>query len=226
MQALRLALRPTVSFRVAAVTRIYGDTVALWNVDLEGRSGQLVAIQGANGSGKSTLLRTIAGLAAPTRGQVAWTVDTPGARPRIGLLGHASHLFEELTATENVVLAARLAGVHESIAIDLLDRLGVSQWAAARAGALSAGTRRRVGLARVLATEPDAILVDEPFAGLDSAAADRVQEVLAETRARGRIVVIATHDDARSDAIATGGYRLDRGRLHLARPLAATRVAP
>lgn len=213
MEPLPSSPRPRVSFRAAAVTKVFGDTIALWDVDLEGRSGELVAIHGGNGSGKTTLLRIIAGLAAPTRGRVAWTTDGPGIRPRVGLLGHASHLFDELTALENVALAARLARRDEAVAIDLLGRLGVAQSAARKTGGLSSGTRRRVGLARVLATHPDVLLVDEPFAGLDQPAADLVGRILAEARSEGRAVVIATHDDARSRFIATATARLEAGRL-------------
>lgn len=213
MESLQLIPRADVSFRAAAVTKVFGETVALWGVDLVGRSGDLLAAHGANGSGKTTLLRIIAGLVAPTRGRVAWTTTSPGTQPRIGLLGHATHLFEELTAIENVALAARLARRDEAIAMDLLGRLGVGNYAARRTGDLSAGTRRRVGLARVLATNPDVLLVDEPFAGLDQPAADVVARVLAEARDHRQLVVIATHDDARSRSIATAIVRLDAGRL-------------
>lgn len=224
MESLQLIPRADVSFRAAAVTKVFGETVALWGVDLVGRSGDLIAIHGANGSGKSTLLRIIAGLVAPTRGRVAWTTTSPGTRPRIGLLGHATHLFEELTAIENVALAARLSRRDEAIAIALLGRLGVGQHGGRRTGGLSAGTQRRVGLARALATDPDVLLVDEPFVGLDQPAADVVGRVLGEARDYGRLVVIATHDDARSRSIATGIVRLEEGRLRheAALSLAAT----
>lgn len=204
---------PRLSFRAAGVTKVFGDTVALWGVDLEGRSGDLVAIHGSNGSGKTTLLRIIAGLTTPTRGRLTWTTDTPGAPPRIGLVGHASHLFDELTALENVHLAARLARNDEAAAIDLLGRLGVEHAAGRRTAGLSSGTRRRVGLARALVTGPDVLLVDEPFAGLDASAADLVERVLVETRSEGRLVVIATHDEARSRSIATSIVLLDAGHL-------------
>lgn len=202
-----------VSFRAAAITKVFGETVALWDVDLDGRTGELIAVHGANGSGKTTLLRIIAGLAAPTHGRVAWTTTSPGTRSRIGLLGHAAHLFDELTAIENVTLAARLAARDEAVAIELLDRLAVAQHSGRRTGSLSAGTRRRVGLARVLATDPDVVLVDEPFAGLDQPAADLVGQVLADARDAGRLVLIATHGDARSRSIATRIVRLEQGRV-------------
>lgn len=213
MQSPQARPRPHVSFRATAITRVFGETVALWDVDLDGRTGELIAVHGANGSGKTTLLRIIAGLQASTRGWVAWTTTFPGTRPRISLLGHSTHLFDELTAIENVALAARLAKRDEAVAIGFLSRLGVGEYGARRAGTLSAGTRRRVGLARALATDPDVLLVDEPFAGLDQPAADLVGGVLADARDGGRLVLVATHDDTRSRSIATSIVRLERGRI-------------
>ena len=217
--------RPHFAVRAAAVTKVFGDTIALWDINVDCGSGGLLAVHGANGSGKSTLLRIVAGLTAPTRGRISWTSDSPGTRPRIGLLGHASHLFDELTAIENVALAARLAGRHEAIAIDLLGRLAVDGYAARRARDLSAGTRRRVGLARLLATDPDALLVDEPFAGLDELAADTVGRVLGEARDEGRVVVIATHDGVRSRFIATRMVELQAGRIRASESIATEALA-
>lgn len=217
--------KPAVAFRAADLTKVFGETVALWDVGVHAQSGELLAIHGPNGSGKSTLLRVIAGLVAPTRGRVVWTTTVPGLRTRIGLLGHATGLFDELTALENVALAARLAGRDDGNGVDLLDRLGVGGQAARRAGALSAGTRRRVGLARVLATGPDVLLVDEPFAGLDGLAADLVERVLGETRDLGRLVAIATHDDVRSRRIATRIVHLEDGRVRRSAPVRAEAVA-
>lgn len=210
----RSASRPTVGFRATALTKVFRATVAVWDVDLEGRSGDLLAVHGPNGSGKTTLLRIVAGLVTPTRGRVSWTAAGGRAtRPRIAVLGHATHLFDDLTALENVVLAARLARGHERRAIDLLDLLGLAAIAHHRVASLSAGTRRRVGLARAVATDPDVVIVDEPFAGLDERAADRVGQLLTQLRDEGRLVVIASHDDARSRSIATGTVWLDGGRV-------------
>lgn len=209
---------PRFALRAAGLTKVFGETVALWNVNLDCLSGDLLAIHGTNGSGKSTLLRLLAGLSAPTRGGVSWASDAPGRFPRIGLLGHTSHLFDELTAFENVALAARLAGRHESTATALLGRLGADRYAARRAKHLSAGTRRRVGLARLLATDPDVLLVDEPFAGLDEAAGGLVSDILAAARDEGRLVLIATHDGSRSRFIATKSVELDAGRIRATSP--------
>ena len=221
MDALRIGPRTQVAFRAASITKLYGETVALWDIGLDGRSGELVGVHGANGSGKSTLLRIIAGLTTPTRGRVSWTMSPPGARPRIGLLGHATHLFDELTGIENVLLAARLARYDGASAADLLYSLGVADHSGRPARELSAGTRRRVGLARVLATNPDVLLIDEPYAGLDKAAAGAVTEILADSMDQGRIVVVATHDDARTRSLASRVVRLEHGRAAVSGPVGA-----
>lgn len=211
--------RSRFTLRATDITKLFGETVALWRVSLEAAADGLVALNGTNGSGKTTLLRILAGLLSPTAGSVSWTTSSPGASPRTALLGHATHLFDDLTALENVALAAQLARRDRSRALSLLEELSVDRHAARRAGDLSAGTRRRVGLARALATDPDVLLVDEPFAGLDIESADLVARRLAETREQGRLVVIATHDDARTRQIATSAYTLDGGRLRAISPI-------
>jgi heme ABC exporter ATP-binding subunit CcmA len=220
VEPLRLSPRPHVVLRASDVTKIFGETVALWKVNFDARSGELIALHGGNGSGKSTLLRILAGLMAPTRGRVTQTTDDPTRHPRVAYLGHVTHLFDELTALENVVLAARLARREPEVAVTLLNQLGVSGQAGRRVTALSAGTRRRVGLARVLATDPDITLADEPLAGLDADAAGYVGHVLAQGRNDGRLVVVATHDHARSQVLATRVLRLEQGRLRQDEPAA------
>lgn len=213
MESLPLSPRPHVLLRATNVTKVFGGTLALWDVKLDARSGELIALHGANGSGKSTLLRILAGLMAPTRGRVTHTTDDPGRRTRVAYLGHATHLFDELSAIENVALAARLARQDPEVAVSMLDALGVSRYGGRRVAGLSAGTRRRVGLARVLATDPDIVLADEPLAGLDDDAADLVGHALARMRDGGRLVVLATHDEARSVSLATRAVRLEQGRM-------------
>ncbi len=204
--------RPEISLRATNLTKLYGETVALWNVDLAARGGELVAVLGPNASGKTTLLRILAGLTAPTGGRISWSGSSTG-RPRIAYVGHATHLFEALTPLENLELAARLAGRDPRLAVELLGRLGIESSAGRRCGGLSAGTLRRVALARALATAPDALILDEPFASLDGAAADVVVEVLAGAGRDGRLVVVATHDDARSRILATKSVWLSGGRV-------------
>lgn len=218
MESIRPVAHPHVVLRGTGITKVFGETVALWNVDLECRTGELIAIHGANGSGKSTLLRIAAGLMAPTRGRVTLTSTAAHAVPRVGFMGHATHLFDELTPIENVALAARLARRDPTLAIDLLGQLGIAPYGARRVATLSAGTRRRVGLARVLATDPDVLLLDEPLVGLDGSASDLVRDILMHARDDGRLVIVATHDDASSRLNATGTLHLEH-RMSRPRPV-------
>ena len=212
MQPLIAVSRARVALRASSITKVFGSTVALWDVDLTCGSGELLALHGANGSGKSTLLRILAGLMTPTRGRVSIAAEA-GDRPRLGFLGHATHLFDQLTALENVSLAARLARRDDALAVGLLEELGVAPVAGHRVLTLSAGTRRRVALARLLATDPHIVLLDEPLAGLDADAADLVVRLLIQERVAGRLIVAATHDEARSGLMATRLARLEQGRL-------------
>lgn len=212
MHSVSATRRPEISLRATNLTKLYGETVALWNVDLAVRGGELLAILGPNASGKTTLLRILAGLTAPTGGRLSWT-NSATRRPKIAYVGHATHLFEALTPLENLELAARLAGRDPRPAVELLGRLGIESCAGRRCVGLSAGTLRRVALGRALATAPDALILDEPFASLDGAAADVVVEVLAGASREGRLIVMATHDDARSRILATKSVLLSAGRL-------------
>jgi heme exporter protein A len=204
--------RSPVALTATGLTKLYGGTLALIGVDLTARSGELVLIRGANASGKSTLLRLLAGLTSPSAGQVAVTCEA-GMRPRLAFVGHAGHLFLDLTPEENLVLAARLAAADPSASLSILDRLGVAAVAHTPSRRLSSGTLRRVALARGLATDPDVLIADEPFAGLDADAARRVAAVLAEERDDGRLVIVASHEDVLSRAAANRSLELVAGRL-------------
>jgi heme exporter protein A len=204
--------RSPVALTATGLTKLYGGTLALIGVDLTARSGELVLIRGANASGKSTLLRLLAGLTSPSAGQVTVTCEA-GMRPRLAFVGHAGHLFLDLTPEENLVLAARLTGADPSASLSILDRLGVAAVAHTPSRRLSSGTLRRVALARGLATDPDVLIADEPFAGLDADAARRVAAVLAEERDDGRLVIVASHEDVLSRAAANRSLELVAGRL-------------
>lgn len=211
MRLLAKRGRPSFVLTAVGLTKLYGGTLALVGVDLTVRSGELLLVRGANGSGKSTLLRLLAGLASPSAGRLNITGEA-GGRPSLAFVGHAGHLYPDLTAAENVTLSARLAGADRESVLPLLDLLGVIAVAHVRCRGLSSGTLRRVALARALATDPDVVIADEPFAGVDEEAADRVATVLAELRDQRRLVVLASHETTRSRAIADQTIELDGGR--------------
>lgn len=189
---------------LSGVVVALGGFPALAGVDLAVRSGELVALRGANGTGKSTLLRLCAGLTPLTRGSarvlgvdVATQRDT--VRSLVGLLGHDNGLYSDLTARENVQFVAQLVGAGTSDVDAALDRLGVdARVAATRAGALSAGQRRRTALASLVVRRAQLWLLDEPHAGLDSAARSELDGILREATRSGATVVYTTHE---SDAL-------------------------
>ncbi len=201
------------------LSMLYGDERALVRavdeVDLEVPAGQSLAVMGPSGCGKSTLLHLLGGLQRPTGGQV-WLaghrIDTMSERDlarlrrdRIGFVFQAFHLMDELTAVENVELAALLAGQSpgraRKRAMYLLDRVGLADRAAHLPSALSGGQRQRVAIARALSNEPLVVLADEPTGNLDSAATLEVLRLFEELHAAGQTLVVVTHD-ARIAAVA------------------------
>ncbi len=208
----------------------YGRQRALASVDLALPAGVTYALLGPNGAGKSTLLRILAGLTAPTRGELALfgepaRGDRPALRRRVGLLGHETFLYPRLTAAENLAFWGGLYGL-DGLAARVgaaLARVGLAEHAGRPAGAFSRGMRQRLALARVLLPEPELVLLDEPYTGLDPAGEAVLDRFLDDLRAAGRTVVLVTHrPDKAARAADAAGY-LARGRL---RALAGPDGAP
>ena len=169
-----------------------GNRAILKGVNLDARAGEMVALMGRSGSGKTTILRVIAGLDTPDSGQV-----TAG---KVGMVFQFHHLFEHLSALDNVTLAPRhVSGVAtaeaQRRARGLLDQLGVGHRAGAVPRELSGGEAQRVAIARALAVDPPLLLLDEPTASLDPARKNDLGDVLRALAASGRALVMASHDD-------------------------------
>ncbi|MFO0688684.1 MAG: heme ABC exporter ATP-binding protein CcmA [Myxococcota bacterium] len=206
------------------VAKRFGRVTALAGIDFEIEPGESVAILGANGAGKSTWLRILAGLAKPSEGLFVAELDEgtrrvalarEALRGRVGYVGHATLLSGELTARENLIFAARLHGRRPTRAEQdaLLAELGLEEFADRRVSALSRGTAQRVSIARGVVHEPDVLLLDEPFTGLDEVAAARLSHQLARLRSRGCSLVVITHDPQRAVELADRALLLHRGCL-------------
>ena len=193
----------------------------------------ITVLAGPSGSGKSTLLRLIAGLLRPDAGRVvldgrvldAGRLHVPAFRRDVAYLFQEYALFPHLDVLGNVAygLAARgvARGAREATARAWLGRLGIEALASARPALLSGGERQRVAVARALACEPRALLLDEPFAALDAATATRVRDELRATLAPLNIpVVLVTHDEFDAGAFAAPVVRLERGRVLAPSPAA------
>jgi heme exporter protein A len=180
------------------LTKRFGDRRVFSGVELDVSDGAFLLVTGPNGSGKTTLLRVLAGLAAPTSGEL----ELP-ERSRIGYLGHEPLVYRELTPLENLALFARLYRVPEGRerAGMLLERFGLWDVRRRRVSTFSRGMAQRLALCRVLLHEPDLMLLDEPFNALDAEASALLDRTLDELA--GRTLVVATHDPARVERLAT-----------------------
>jgi heme ABC exporter ATP-binding subunit CcmA len=189
----------------------FGSVRALDGVSLQIGSGSTVAIFGANGSGKSTLLRVVAGLLKPTTGTVQLAGGDPrAAKERIGYLGHNPHLYPYLSATENLRFYARLYGVDNSLGQELLRRIGLVHKLDAQVRTFSRRETQRLGLARSLLHDPDYLLLDEPFSGLDKSAVEDFPALIARP---GRTILMSTHDEVMGRALGDQYVTLSEGRL-------------
>lgn len=177
-----------------------GGFPALAGVNLDVKSGELVALRGANGTGKSTLLRLCAGLLPLTRGSARvlatdMATNRAAVRGRVGLLGHRNGLYGDLTARENVAFVARLVGARPQEVDEALHRLGVdARVAATQVKSLSAGQRRRTALANLVVRRAAVWLLDEPHSGLDTGARVELDRILREATQVGATVVYTTHE--------------------------------
>ena len=206
----------------AGLEKRFGRITALRNVDFDIEPGESVSILGANGAGKSTLLRILAGLARPSAGQFSALQEAASApltrdalRGKIGYVGHATLVYGELTARENLVFAARLHGrAPTRNQIDaILSDVGLSDVADRRAGGFSRGMAQRLSIARAVVHEPHVLLLDEPFTGLDESSAERLSSQLVGLRAGGRTLILVTHDPRRAVELSYRALILHRGEI-------------
>lgn len=181
------------------VSKRYGTFRALDGVDLALPEGAFLLLAGPNGAGKSTLLRLLAGLGKPSGGSVRVAGADPyrdaAARRQIGLLSHQILLYEDLTARENLAFFARLYGLAgpDRLIAHALGRAGLAGRGDDRVRTFSRGMKQRLALARATLHEPTVVLFDEPFTGLDHAAAIALSQHLHVIRTQGRTCVLVTH---------------------------------
>jgi len=205
------------SIDVRGVTRIFNGRTVLRGVSTRFEAGTITFIEGANGAGKSTLLGILGTILAPTSGVVSYAPlgdDPEAVRAELGWVAHESRAYRDLTARENIHLAAELRGVDAAAAFARLSApLGLRDFADQVFGTLSRGQRQRVALARALVHEPSVILLDEPLTGLDRESCERVAVLFEDERARGAIVIIVNHVEGFAERLSARRLRLEKGRL-------------
>lgn len=189
-------------------------------VELSVATGEWVTVIGANGAGKTTLLRVLATLTRPTSGMVrilGMDLAESGERVRrhIGFLSHQTLLYEDLTAEQNLRFYARmyeLADGEERVR-ELLERLGLFPRRHELVRALSRGMQQRLALARAVLHRPAVLLLDEPYAGLDSQSIQMATALLTEMAGQGHTVLFTTHSVGQAPMIAGRVAVLERGRI-------------
>jgi ABC-type multidrug transport system ATPase subunit len=186
--------------RARGLAKRFGTKRVLSPLDLDVAAGDFLLVTGANGSGKTTLLRLLAGLVAPSAGELELSVD----RSELGLLAHEPLVYRELTAVENLELFGRLYRVperRERIGM-LLERYALWDTRHERAGSFSRGMLQRLGLCRTLLHDPRLLLLDEPFNALDADGAALLRREFGSL-AEEHTLVVATHEPERLDVLAT-----------------------
>ena len=200
------------------VWKFYGDFPALRDITATVEPGTCTALLGRNGAGKTTLLRILAGLSRAAKGQVSIfgeDVRKEATRRRIGVLGHAIGIYDEMTARENLRLFARLYGIDdaEASASRWLERVGLERVADGLVREFSRGMRQRLAVARAFLHDPQVLFLDEPFTSLDDKAIAVLQTVLRQGLSEGRTVVMSTHQLREALELATHVLLVNRGRL-------------
>jgi len=205
--------------RASGLSKSIESRDILRDIDLEIPHGRFIALLGANGAGKSTLLKILSTLNAPTAGTldlfgISAAASAVKIRRHIGLIGHQTMLYHDLSAMENLVFFAKLYGIADPAgrAMELLTQLGLANRANDPVKAFSRGMAQRVAIARALLHEPRLLLADEPFAGLDAPSTALLERLLTELHGQGKTIILANHDIAQSLRLAQTAIVLAKGR--------------
>lgn len=214
------------ALELRGVSKFFGDLPALRELRLRVEPGDSILLYGPNGAGKTTLLRILATLARPTEGQVLFDGrdvhrNPQPARAALGFASHTSFLYGELTARENLRFVGTLFGLRDlekriDAAVELLGLTGRGN---VRVRELSRGQQQRASLARAFLHSPRFLLLDEPFAGLDTEAVARLRDLLQQLPGQGKAVVFSTHDFEQGRAIARRMVALETGQMRYDGPL-------
>ena len=203
--------------RLESVSRLFGSFAALRQVTLDLAPAQCYVLLGENGAGKSTLLRILAGLLHPSQGKVTVfeNLDPHTACHRIGYMSHAPMLYDELTGIENLSYFRSLYQGNECLTPQsALEQVGLDPALQRTIGQYSQGMKQRASLARVLLSQPELLLLDEPFSNMDVESVAQMVQLLAKFRSANRTILITTHQRDLAAPIADQIITLKAGRLH------------
>ena len=210
------------------LVKFFGRFAALRGVSASFAPGKLYVIVGDNGAGKSTLLRVIAGLMQPSQGSVT-LLGAKAAREvahRIGYMGHAPLLYDELDGMENLRYFAGLYNLHDdAMCREAMLRVGLDPQLERRVGQFSQGMRQRLSLARAVLHDPELILLDEPFSNVDIHSARDMATILGTVRDQAKTIFVVTHQSALMEEVADEFVHMSAGKIESREPVRARPVA-
>lgn len=203
---------------VKKLVKRFGMKTVLRGLDFHVQTGEFVALLGPNGAGKTTFLRILASLSRPSMGQVKVAgfmlpAQSAAVRQRLGVVSHLPLLYGDLTAEENLQFYGRMYNIpalNERIS-EVLDLVGLASRRRDMVRTFSRGMQQRLAIGRAVLHDPDVMLFDEPYTGLDQDASEMLDGVLKNVAAAGRTVVMTSHDLARAEDLATRFDILSRG---------------
>ncbi len=205
---------------VKKLVKRFGPKVVLRGMDFEAQAGEFVALLGPNGAGKTTFLRILASLARPVAGEVRIAGyrlphQAAAVRRRLGVVSHMPLLYGDLTAEENLRFYGRMYAIPEleKRASAVLEMVGLAPRRRDLVRTFSRGMQQRLAIGRAVLHDPEVMLFDEPHTGLDQDACQMLDTVLREVAARGRTVVMTSHDLARAADLASRFDVLSRGKI-------------
>lgn len=203
---------------VKKLVKRFGLKTVLRGLDFEVQPGEFVALLGPNGAGKTTFLRILASLSRPSLGEVKVAGfrlpnEAASVRARLGVVSHLPLLYGDLSAEENLRFYGRLYGIVdlEPRITEVLEMVGLDHRRRDLVRTFSRGMQQRLAIGRAVLHDPDVMLFDEPYTGLDQDASSMLDEALQTVAAEGRTVVMTSHDLARAEDLATRFDILSRG---------------
>jgi len=203
---------------VKKLVKRFGLKPVLRGLDFEVQPGEFVALLGPNGAGKTTFLRILASLSSPSMGEVTIAGyklprQAAAVRARLGVVSHLPLLYNDLTAEENLLFYARMYGIQNSgdRITEVLEMVGLEKRRKDLVRTFSRGMQQRLAIGRAVLHDPDVMLFDEPYTGLDQDASSMLDKVLQTVAQQGRTVVMTSHDLARTEDLATRFDILSRG---------------
>ena len=203
---------------VKKLVKRFGLKTILRGLDFSVQPGEFVALLGPNGAGKTTFLRILATLSRPSLGQVqvaGYNIPNQAAevRAKLGVVSHLPLLYPDLTAEENIRFYGRMYGIAdmETRVTEVLQMVGLDNRRKDLVRTFSRGMQQRLAIGRAVVHDPEVMLFDEPYTGLDQYASEMLDDVLRSVAAKGRTVVMTSHDLARAEDLATRFDILSRG---------------